>query len=125
MKVIVYLPSVITAASVSVLFKSFVFPVRTNHPDFEGLGRSWQELRFYVQRSRKPWLISTILWWMWFGNTTLLLISGVLGIDPGLSRLLILMVQQAGKIPLTSLTAFETNYVVHIGYLRNRWSSDV
>ena len=29
-------------------------------------------------------LISTILWWMWFGNTTLLLISGVLGIDPGL-----------------------------------------
>jgi multiple sugar transport system permease protein len=29
-------------------------------------------------------LISGILWWMWFGNTTLLLISGVLGIDPGL-----------------------------------------
>ena len=25
-----------------------------------------------------------VLWWMWFGNTTLLLISGVLGIDPGL-----------------------------------------
>ena len=35
MKVIVYLPSVI--------------------PDVEGLGRSQQELRFYVQRSRKPW----------------------------------------------------------------------
>ena len=29
-------------------------------------------------------LISLILFWMWFGNTTLLLISGVLGIDPGL-----------------------------------------
>ncbi|MFR8221554.1 MAG: hypothetical protein ACLU9T_11125 [Blautia faecis] len=38
MKVIVYLPSVITAASVSVLFKSLVFPVRTNHPDFEVTG---------------------------------------------------------------------------------------
>ena len=53
MKVIVYLPSVITAASVSVLI--FIFPVRTNHPDVEGLGRSQQELRFYVQRSRKSW----------------------------------------------------------------------
>ena len=29
-------------------------------------------------------LISLILFWMWFGNTTLLLISGILGIDPGL-----------------------------------------
>jgi len=29
-------------------------------------------------------LISAILFWMWFGNTTLLLISGVLGIDPSL-----------------------------------------
>ena len=45
------------------------------------------EVRFlscllYTSGSRG--LISTILWWMWFGNTTLLLISGVLGIDPGL-----------------------------------------
>ena len=36
MKVIVYLPSVITAASVSAVLFKFCFPSTDNHPDFEG-----------------------------------------------------------------------------------------
>ena len=54
---------------------------------------------------------------MWFDNTTLLLISGVLALTRTFLRLLILMVQQAGKNSATSLYRFKTNYAVHTGYL--------
>ncbi len=84
MKVIVYLPSVITAASVSVLFKSLFSqygPITQTLKDW-GILSSNFDFMSSVAGSRG--LISGILWWMWFGNTTLLLISGVLGIDPGL-----------------------------------------
>ena len=84
MKVIVYLPSVITAASVSVLFKSLFSqygPITQTLKDWGVLGKNFD---FMSSVAGSRGLISTILWWMWFGNTTLLLISGVLGIDPGL-----------------------------------------
>ena len=84
MKVIVYLPSVITAASVSVLFKSLFSqygPITQTLKDWGVLSKNFD---FMSSVAGSRGLISTILWWMWFGNTTLLLISGVLGIDPGL-----------------------------------------
>ena len=84
MKVIVYLPSVITAASVSVLFKSLFSqygPITQTLKDWGILSKNFD---FMSSVAGSRGLISTILWWMWFGNTTLLLISGVLGIDPGL-----------------------------------------
>lgn len=83
-KVIVYLPSIITAASVSVLFKAMF----SQYGPITQTLRSWGILSsnfdFMSSVAGSRGLISMILWWMWFGNTTLLLISGVLGIDPGL-----------------------------------------
>jgi multiple sugar transport system permease protein len=84
MKVIVYLPSIITAASVSVLFKALFSqygPITQTLKDWGILSANFD---FMSSVSGSRGLISLILWWMWFGNTTLLLISGVLGIDPGL-----------------------------------------
>lgn len=84
MKVIVYLPSVITAASVSVLFNALFSqygPITQTLKDWGILGSNFD---FMSSTAGTRGLISLILWWMWYGNTTLLLISGVLGIDPGL-----------------------------------------
>ena len=83
-KVLVYLPNVITAASISVLFKAMFSP--------EGpitlLLRDWGIIEanydFMKSTMGTRGLISFILFWMWYGNTTILLISGVMGISPSL-----------------------------------------
>lgn len=83
-KVIVFLPSIITAASVSVLFKALFSqygPITQTLKDWGVIAKNFD---FMSSVAGSRGLISGILWWMWFGNTTLLLISGVLGIDPGL-----------------------------------------
>lgn len=83
-KVIVYLPSIITAASVSVLFKALFSqygPITQTLKDWGVIAKNFD---FMSSVAGSRGLISGILWWMWFGNTTLLLISSVLGIDPGL-----------------------------------------
>ena len=84
MKVIVYLPSVITAASVSVLFKSLFSqygPITQTLKDWGVLGKNFD---FMSSVAGSRGLISTILWWMWFGNTTILLMAGMMGIDTSL-----------------------------------------
>ena len=83
-KVIVYLPSIITAASVSVLFKALFTQYGPVTKSLRDLGVISQNFGFMASVGGTRGLISLILFWMWFGNTTLLLISGVLGIDPGL-----------------------------------------
>lgn len=83
-KVIVYLPSIITAASVSVLFKALFSQYGPITQTLKGWGVIAKNFDFMSSVAGSRGLISGILWWMWFGNTTLLLISGVLGIDPGL-----------------------------------------
>lgn len=83
-KVIVYLPSIITAASVSVLFKALFSQYGPITQTLKNWGVLASNFDFMSSVAGSRGLISLILWWMWFGNTTLLLISGVLGIDPGL-----------------------------------------
>lgn len=83
-KVIIYLPSVITAASVAVLFKALFTQYGAVTSTLRNLGIISQNYDFMSSVSGTRGLISMILFWMWFGNTTLLLISGILGIDPGL-----------------------------------------
>lgn len=83
-KVIVYLPSIITAASVSVLFKALFSQYGPITQTLKNWGLLAANFDFMSSVAGSRGLISGILWWMWFGNTTLLLISGVLGIDPGL-----------------------------------------
>ena len=84
MKVIVYLPSVITAASVSVLFKSLFSqygPITQTLKDWGVLSKNFD---FMSSVAGSRGLSSTILWWMWFGNTTILLMAGMMGIDTSL-----------------------------------------
>lgn len=83
-KVIIYLPSVITAASVSVLFKALFSQYGPITKTLRDLGIISQSFDFMSSVLGTRGLIALMLFWMWYGNTSLMLISGVLGIDPGL-----------------------------------------
>ncbi len=81
-KVIIYLPSVITAASVSVLFKNLFSQYGPITMALKDIGLLSENFDFMSSVAGSRGLISLILWWMWYGNTSIMLISGVLGIDP-------------------------------------------
>ncbi|MDD3794499.1 MAG: sugar ABC transporter permease [Lachnospiraceae bacterium] len=83
-KVITYLPSVITAASISVLFHALFSQYGPITMTLKNLGIIGSSFNFLESSAGTRGLISFILFWMWYGNTTLLLISGVLGISPDL-----------------------------------------
>lgn len=83
-KVIIYLPSIITAASVSVLFNALFSQYGPVTKTLRDLGIIASNFDFLASKWGTRGLIGLILFWMWYGNTTLLLISGIMGIDPGL-----------------------------------------
>lgn len=83
-KIIIYLPSVVTAASVSVLFNALFSKYGPITKTLVSWGILDKNFDFMLSTAGTRGLISMILFWMWFGNTTLLLISGVLGIDPSI-----------------------------------------
>ena len=82
-KVIFYMPNIITAATIAVLFYS-LFDVHGSLTEIlrhlglagdEGiLTKGWWSL----------FIIAFIQFWMWYGNTMIVLIAGILGINPSL-----------------------------------------
>lgn len=83
-KVMVYMPNIITAASISVLFNALFSqfgPITSQLREWGIISGSFD---FMKSQMGSRGLIAFMLFWMWYGNTTLLLISGVLGINPSL-----------------------------------------
>lgn len=83
-KVLFYLPNIITAATVAVLFSAlFAYPIGPINDIVVSLFKGDP---FYFQND--PWasklVVAFIQFWMWYGYTTIILISGVLGINPDL-----------------------------------------
>lgn len=92
-KVLVYLPNIITAASVAILFQAFLsYPIgplnairlgflnffdKIFHFGFDG-----KTYNFLNNKNFTRGTVSFIQFWMWYGNTMVLLIAGVIGIDP-------------------------------------------
>ena len=84
-KMLTFLPNIITAATISVLFyKLFDYP---NGP-LNQLLLSWgwikQPYNFFVKTWPTRGIISFINFWMWYGNTMIVLSAGILGISPSL-----------------------------------------
>ena len=82
-KVVFYMPNIITAASVAILFSAlFGHPIGPINSLLEMLGHD----RFNFLNS--PWASRLILvfiqFWMWYGYTMIILIAGALGINPEL-----------------------------------------
>lgn len=82
-KVLFYLPNIITAASIAILFYSlFGYPVSPVNSLLMKLGIIDEPVFFLVNKNYARGIVSFIQFWMWYGYTMIILTSGVLGINP-------------------------------------------
>ncbi|HWQ97989.1 MAG TPA: sugar ABC transporter permease [Clostridia bacterium] len=84
-KVLFYLPNIITAATVAILYAAiFGYPIGPVNDILQSLHLTSKPFDF----STSPWaakiVVAFIQFWQWYGYTTIILISGVLGINPEL-----------------------------------------
>jgi multiple sugar transport system permease protein len=82
-KVVFYMPNIITAASVAILFNAlFGYPKGPVNDLLVNTGL--RDSAYYFMNSPKAtrWIVAFIQFWMWYGYPMIILISGVLGINP-------------------------------------------
>ena len=84
-KVVFYMPNIITAASIAILFnKLFAYPIGPVNSLLQSLHIIDEPINFINKVGPTRGIISFIQFWMWYGYTMIILISGVLGINPDL-----------------------------------------
>lgn len=84
-KVLFYMPNIITAATIAILFSTlFGYPEGPINDLFEMLGISDAPIYFMRNKWTARGVVAFIQFWMWYGYTMIVLISGVLGINPEL-----------------------------------------
>lgn len=94
-KVVMYLPNILTAASVAVLFVQLCGQSETNPGAINSLlyklgiikaeaGGMVQTIPFIEGLWPSRFVVMFIQTWMWFGNTMIMLMSGIQGINPSL-----------------------------------------
>jgi len=84
-KILFYMPNMITAGTIAVLFSSlFAYPVGPVNSLYQMLGWSDQPINFLLDKWTARGIVSFIQYWMWYGHTMLILIAGVMGISPSL-----------------------------------------
>lgn len=82
-KVLFYMPNIITAATVAILFNSlFGYPKGPVNDLLSRLGMTKTAINFLVSKSNARAIVAFIQFWMWYGYTMVMLISGVIGINP-------------------------------------------
>jgi len=82
-KVMFYMPNIITAGSIAILYSAlFMFPVGPINYALTSLGIIDEPFQFVNTQSSAQLIVSFIQFWMWYGYTMLILISGVLGLNP-------------------------------------------
>jgi ABC-type sugar transport system permease subunit len=84
-KILLYMPNIITASTIAVLFSSlFSYPLGPVNSLFHALGWSNQPINFLQSENTARGIVAFIQFWMWYGNTMIILVAGVLGINPAL-----------------------------------------
>lgn len=85
-KVIMYMPNIITAASVSALFLVLFGDSKYGAINSLLLSKEMivEPIRFITDKTNSRILVMFIQTWMWFGNTMIMLMSGIMGINPSL-----------------------------------------
>ncbi len=83
-KVMMFMPNIITASSIAVLF----YNLFSNQGPITQLLRSMklisEDYSFMDSKAGTIGIIAFIQFWMWYGNTMIVLIAGILGISPSL-----------------------------------------
>ncbi len=83
-KVIMYLPNIITAVSVAALFMRFISNNETSAANQILVNMGKEAIRFENDPVWSRGVVMFIQTWMWFGNTMIMMMSGILGINPSL-----------------------------------------
>ena len=82
-KVLFYMPNIITAATVAILFNAFFgYPMGPMNDLLTTLGLAEEPVYFLVDKDITRNIVIFIQTWMWYGYTMIVLISGILGISP-------------------------------------------
>ncbi|MBR4387531.1 MAG: sugar ABC transporter permease [Treponema sp.] len=84
-RAVFYMPNLLTAASVALLFKSlFGYPVGPANQMLLGFGLVEKAYQFDRNGWALRFIIAFIQWWMWCGQTLILLMAGITSISPSL-----------------------------------------
>ena len=84
-KVLFYMPNIITAATVAILFRAlFGYPMGPINDMFETFGLLSEPYQFFQNKWIARGTVAFIQFWQWYGYTMIVLISGILGINPEL-----------------------------------------
>ena len=82
-KVIFYMPNIITAASVAILFNAiFGYPMGPINDLLVSSGMIDSPFALIDNKFATQCIVAFIQFWQWYGYTMIILISGVLGISP-------------------------------------------
>lgn len=82
-KVVFYMPNIITAASVAILFNAlFNYPIGPINDILVSCGLRDEAYNFFVDKTAAKLIVAFIQFLTWYGNTMIVLISGILGISP-------------------------------------------
>ncbi len=82
-KVLFYMPNIITAATVAILFNAlFGYPMGPVNDLMTRFGILSEPYNFLVKKNVAQYIVIFIQTWMWYGYTMIILVSGVLGISP-------------------------------------------
>jgi multiple sugar transport system permease protein len=82
-KVIMYMPNIITAATIAVLFYSLFDVHGSLTAILRGMGLAGED-GVLTKGYWSLFIIAFIQFWMWYGNTMIVLIAGIMGINPAL-----------------------------------------
>lgn len=85
-KIVMYMPNIITAASVAALFVMLFSDSQFGaiNKMLMNCGVDGAPYPFVTGKTQSRVMIMIIQTWMWFGNTTIMLMSGIMGINPSL-----------------------------------------
>ena len=84
-KVLIFMPNIITAATIGILFMSlFGYPIGPVNTLMQQFGIQNSPFEYFRNVPTARGIVSFIQWWMWYGNTMIVMIAGILGINPAL-----------------------------------------
>lgn len=82
-KVLFYMPNIITAATIAILFNAlFGYPNGPVNDVIEAIKGNGNGFNFFTSKLASQLIVAFIQFWIWYGNTMIVLVSGVLGISP-------------------------------------------
>lgn len=83
-KVVMYLPNIITAVSVAALFMRFISNSQLSAVNTLLLNAGSDAVSFESSAVWSRGIVMFIQTWLWFGNTMIMMMSGIMGINPSL-----------------------------------------